>query len=184
MGPNRPPFANTPSLRAAVLLLVSFALLGGCTTRVGLPDQPLEPVAEPAIGVETAIPFDVKDRWNDHGIQVIEGHHYRFMAEVENWVDKDIDASPSVGWQEQTPVSMLLGPFSSLRACPSENWYALVGVIVDAAGNEHCFTIGSGLDDWTATATGRLLVIANDYPSDWTYANNQGRVQLSITRTR
>lgn len=130
---------------------------------------------------ELSPPIEIfsRKRWNLTGVEVSAGERYRFRAEGR-WTDFTIQASArgySTG-EAPTISRIFLSIFEHARRLPSENWFALIGVI--ASDESTAFLIGEQLDDWTASRSGELMCYANDVPA--ACFNNRGSVILTITR--
>jgi hypothetical protein len=111
------------------------------------------------------------ERWNDTGIDVAAGRPYRVAAHGR-WEDWGRPYGPD-GGPSDTPVLRLT---AGLRRAPTENWFALIGVLDRDPATR--FLIGAGRD-WAAPRGGRLLCYANDA---WLmYFNNTGAVTLEVT---
>jgi len=112
--------------------------------------------------------------WNDTGVVMRVGEHYRLRAEG-SWRDMFITSGPDGYDTPWYSVAQRLA--TRLRRVPNARWFALVGAIREA---EHIpFVIGSEIET-VIPATGTLVCFANDVPGF--YWNNCGAVSLSIER--
>lgn len=125
-----------------------------------------------AVGDVMSNAVPAEELWHDTGIEVKEGEEYRFAA-VGRWTDWCIPCDAN-GYASTTPM---LKASESLRRMPQENWFALIGAV--GRNNGHYFRIGAKSVQ-RMPAAGTLYCFANDVP--WMYWNNQGTIQLTITR--
>ena len=60
-------------------------------------------------------------------------------------------------------------------------FFTLIGCVgADPFAPEHCFKVGSSLPEWQVPQDGSLYFYANDLPE--TYGNNNGAIQLTVTK--
>lgn len=118
------------------------------------------------------ITIDSKLLWNDTGITLLAGQNYHFQA-TGQWTDwkNTCDAD---GYQSP---NFFLKLCEGLRRMPHAPWFSLIGSI-DKDKNS-CFLIGTD-KNITVPKTGRLYCFANDVII--AYGNNQGSLQLTVTR--
>lgn len=116
------------------------------------------------------VTIDSKPLWNDTGITLLAGQNYHFQA-TGQWIDwkNTCDAD---GYQSP---NFLLKLCEGLRRMPQAPWFALIGSI----DKNNFFLIGTDTNI-TAPKTGRLYCFANDVII--AYGNNQGSLQLTVTR--
>lgn len=137
--------------------------------------------------------------WNSSGIEVKKGEKYIFKVTkiIEPWQDGIIKANPHDGWSEDKLFGLFISPLKRSSA----NWYELVGSIVkkkDDKSNpldteEETFVsldTFEPLDYFSVEKPFEVKVededrhelyfYAND--ADRRYFNNQGRLQLKITK--
>lgn len=111
-----------------------------------------------------------RPKWTDAGIAVTPGERLRFEA-TGTWRDWTIDTGPE-GFERA-----YLRVFAKARRVPAAPWFALCGAL--NCNEATAFVIGAGRE-WVAPAAGQVFVFANDVP--WAYFNNQGEIELSVTR--
>jgi T6SS, Phospholipase effector Tle1-like, catalytic domain len=147
-------------------------------------------------------------RWNGTGLFLEAGTTYRFAAEGE-WLDGTIPTKPSgssdgkfhvgeIGQALASGWGILETFYRNIRGnqnadfwytkrIETENWFALIGVVANAANQEdkqklpesEVFLIGNGAD-FKPKKGGYLYCFANDA---WhAYHNNKGSVTLTVTR--
>lgn len=126
------------------------------------------------VGESAQAEIQARRRWNDTGIELVSGHEYHFAARgrwTDLWYECDAD-----GYTSPNPI-FVAGEW--LRRSPRSRWFALIGAV--NADKPIQFEIGV---DRTLLmpVSGTLTCFANDLP--WTYWNNSGSVQLTVTRTR
>ena len=123
--------------------------------------------------------------WNDTGITLQKGHRYQLHVSG-TWTDWTYEANA------KGPVSPLVNAlmfplrpllrYSPFRDCHA-NYFQPIGTIGRGEGKKlpvHSFIIENGMH-YTAPATGILHVFANDAPWEWTYGNNSGQLDLTVT---
>ena len=126
------------------------------------------------IGETTTVPIRARAYWNDTGIAVRIGEHYRLRAEG-SWRDFLITSGPD-GYE--TPWYSLGQRLASpLRRVPNARWFALIGAVRGA--ERRPFVIGRETET-VIPAAGTLKCFANDVPGF--YWNNCGAIYLSIER--
>jgi hypothetical protein len=112
-----------------------------------------------------------RERWNDTGIDVAAGRHYRLAARG-TWRDWGTPHGPAGGPSNSLALRLTEG----LRRAPAENWFALMGALDRDTATT--FLIGAARE-WTAPRDGRLFCYANDV---WLmYFNNDGAVTLDLS---
>ena len=123
-----------------------------------------------------------KLKYNWSGVVLKEGQQYSFVVPPnDQWKDDSIDCGPA-GWEtEQLPwyKEGFVKLFEKHRRHPKANWFALIGAYGDE--DEHLFPIGDNQNSITATRNDELYLFANDMDSR--YGNNDGSLQVTITRT-
>lgn len=135
----------------------------------------LMPVRRLAVGGPATL-FEVfaDSEWNElPHLQLEAGDTYRFevVDGPHDWIDGEITKTNGAAGYD-LPV---LAPFKHLARKPDAGWFTLVGA-VDRAD---LFTIGRQCDH-TPARSGEFACFANDAP--FKYANNRGRLQLSVVR--
>lgn len=126
-------------------------------------------VGEPALAT-----IEVKEKWNDTGIEFVSGHEYRFAATgwwTDWWIECDAD-----GYASPTPI---LKTTEGLRRSPCSRWFALIGAINEDKRTQ--FEVGTERT-LIAPASETLTCFANDL--SLMYWNNRDSVQLIVTRMR
>lgn len=136
----------------------------------------LAPVQRLEVGGPAAV-FEVfaDSEWNELPHLLLEaGHTYRFevVDGPHDWIDGEVTMTNGAAGYE-LPA---LAPFKHLARKRDAGWFTLVGA-VDRAD---LFTIGTGCNH-TPPRSGEFACFANDAP--FKYANNRGRLQLSVVRT-
>jgi hypothetical protein len=127
-----------------------------------------------AIGETTTVAIRAREYWNDTGISVRSGEHYRLRAEG-SWRDFLITSGPD-GYA--TPWYSLAQRLAApLRRVPNARWFALIGAVRGAEGSP--FVIGRETET-VISADGTLACFANDVPGF--YWNNYGAIRLSLKR--
>lgn len=135
--------------------------------------------------------------WNYSGIEVKKGEKYIFKVAkiIEPWQDGIIKANPHDGWTEDKLFGLFISPLKRSSA----NWYELVGTIVknkdgtpkpldteeetfESLDTFEPLDYFSVKEPFEVEVDGihKLYFYAND--ADRRYFNNQGRLQLTITK--
>ena len=123
---------------------------------------------------ESSKPIIIKSKplWNNTKITLIAGQKYHFQA-TGQWTDWkntcDANGYPS--------PNFFLKLCESLRRMPQAQWFALIGSIDQ---DKHSFFFIGKDKTFTSPKTGRLYCFANDVII--AYGNNQGSIQLTVTR--
>lgn len=118
--------------------------------------------------------------YNWSGVELVEGGVYEFSVTViDPLKDGDVECGPN-GWdsEELTWREPAMKALERFRRCPSANWFELVGSLGDE--DDDIFRIGSGGNDYTSTKKAELYLFVNDLKR--TYGNNDGRLEVVITR--
>lgn len=163
--------------KSAILLPMS-ALIASCAC---------DPVPD-VITHRGSLPAGIESRtyWNNTGIHLKSGQQYQFHV-TGAWTDWFVPAGPE---GINCPLARaFMSPFRyRLRysSCRDSNarFFQPIGTIGRGEGKTlpaHAFIIRDGMN-YTAPASGILHVFANDDPSEAAYANNCGKLSLTVTR--
>ena len=130
---------------------------------------------------ESSQPIIIKSNllWKDTEINLVAGQQYHFESQGK-WIDGKI--SPFIypceaDGYESPWYNIVLKLAEGLRRMPQEKWFALIGSIDK---DKHSFFLIGKDKTFTAPKTGRLYCFANDVII--AYGNNQGHIQLTVTR--
>jgi hypothetical protein len=127
-----------------------------------------------SIGESATAKISAIEKWNDTGIHLVADQEYRFTA-TGQWIDWtiacDANGYPSPHW--------VLKISERWRRVTNENWFALIGAI--NFNERNFFAIGEERT-LVMSESGTLTCFANDVP--FMYWNNQGCVQLTVTRVQ
>ncbi|MDH3599877.1 MAG: DUF2235 domain-containing protein [Candidatus Tectomicrobia bacterium] len=140
-----------------------------------------------APGETATFPVRAANLFNWSGVRLQEGAAYRFdIGPTQRWQDGSINCGPD-GWRtEDLPwhKEAIVSWFEDKRRVPEANWFALIGSLGDEGDGEAYFHIGSGGPDriYRASRDGDLYAFANDLTTR--YDNNEGQIEVSITRER
>jgi uncharacterized protein (DUF2235 family) len=146
----------------------------------------LHPTAEPQeleVGGDARFTVRAADQYNWSGVRLEKGRTYRFDIDAQQrWQDDEISCGPS-GWtSDQLPwyKEHIVRAFEDKRRVPDANWFELIGSLDD---DDDFFRIGAGGADglYTATRDAELYAFANDLKTR--YDNNEGQLEVKITRT-
>ena len=130
---------------------------------------------------EITVSVVVRRYWNNTGLHVTAGQHYRLVA-LGTWVDlyiwRDADGYATPWWLEWAPPGPLARTIQARRRLP-EGTGSCWSVPVRAAGDCQCLVAGNSREVWMP-ASGQLAFFANDVPGfHW---NNLGSMRPGITR--
>jgi hypothetical protein len=118
--------------------------------------------------VNAPVWIDSRRHWNDSGYELQAHCVYDYEAHG-NWVDWWIPASAD-GYER-----CWLRPLGHLRRCPQAAWFQLIGCV----DRQPRFTFPLGRSGtFTAPASGRLWLYANDAP--FAYWNNRGQLRFQL----
>ena len=126
------------------------------------------------VGESVTKPILAREKWNDTQINLVAGAEYHFTA-TGLWTDSTIVCNAD-GYTSPNP---LLRASERFRRVPKERWFALIGTI--QRNKDTSFLIGVEARI-SPRSTGLLCCFANDV--SFMYWNNQGEIQLTVTRTR
>ena len=129
------------------------------------------------VGKSINATIESRQIWNDTEITLVAGQEYTFHATGE-WTDGRIPPwiYPCNADGYESP-NIVLKLCEGLRRMPHLPWFSLIGSIEKDKQNR--FLIGKH-KIFTAPKTGRLYCFANDVII--AYGNNQGHIQLTVTR--
>jgi hypothetical protein len=117
--------------------------------------------------------------WNNTQITLVAGQEYKFHA-TDEWIDGNIPPfiyhCDADGYKSPW-YNIVLKLAEGLRRIPQEPWFSLIGSIDK---DKHSFFLIGKDKIFTAPKTGRLYCFANDVIGF--YGNNQGSIQLTVTR--
>jgi hypothetical protein len=134
--------------------------------------QTTSTTSELEVGESVTVTVEAQRFWNETGVHLMVGHEYRFSA-ADEWADAyitcDADGFPN--------PNIFLQISEWLRRAPRERWFALIGCVGRSPRAQ--FRIGKERI-LAAPASGELICFANDV--SLAYWNNQGAVQLTVTR--
>ncbi|MFC1748832.1 hypothetical protein ACFL2V_08490 [Pseudomonadota bacterium] len=139
------------------------------------------PVVHMSVGDSESVFICGCKPWNESSIHVEKGEVYAFeFNHVERWIDGDVDSDPVDGWQGW--FYKVLGFFSSpMKRSDQAKWYAMVGAV--GTNEDEAFAlIRRKNGDIVMPSSGTLHFFANDKKGR--YFNNQGTLQLQITRLK
>ena len=106
------------------------------------------------------------EKWNDTGIDLIEGRRYTYTA-TGLWKDWKTECDAD-GYS-----SFYLDLVSIAKRNPCAKWFQLIGVV-----NKSTIELGTK-GTFIAPANGRLLAYAND--AGFAYGNNSGHIELEVS---
>lgn len=165
----------TPLTRPTLLMVA--ALITSCAS------SPVPLVT--SHGGEQPVKICARTYWNDTGIPLRQGNTYQLHI-TGIWTDLTSLYTP------QSPVCPLVNAIMFparifLRYSPSRdrhaNYFQPIATIGRGDGKKlprHAFIIRDGMT-YTAPASGSLHVFANDAPWESAYANNKGKLNLTVT---
>ena len=110
--------------------------------------------------------IESREKWNDTGIDLIEGHRYAYIA-TGRWMDWKTECDAD-GYS-----SFCLDLVSITKRRPCAKWFQLIGVV-----NKNPIELGTK-GTFIAPANGRLLAYAND--AGFAYGNNSGHIELEVS---
>lgn len=111
--------------------------------------------------------------WNDTRIDLVKGETYTFKVFGEQiWQDASIPCTAD-GYDLAK-----LRIFERFRRVSDQNWFKLIGTIRRSLDNT--IVIGTGLESFTPSVSGRLYCFANDLRL--MYCNNHGAIRLVVSR--
>ena len=109
-------------------------------------------------------------------ITVEAGQKYSFSASGE-WTDLREVTGPDGYMNDKVARAKDKLRFTKEDAI----FFTLIGCVgADPSAPENCFKVGSFLPEWHVPKNGGLYFYANDLPE--TYGNNQGAIQLTVTK--
>lgn len=114
------------------------------------------------------VTIESKKKWNDTGIDLIEGHQYSYEA-IGKWKDWCIECDAD-GYSK-----FFMDLIGWIKRRPSAKWFQLIGSV--EKNPVHTIDL-SQKGIFTSPASGRLWVYAND--ADFAYCNNSGSLKLHI----
>lgn len=125
---------------------------------------------------------DSRFKYNFSGVALELGVTYRVTA-TGQWTDGGIhcdaagwDTEEELGWAKEKIVKA----FEDNRRCPDANWFELIGCY--GTEDTHLVRLGEAVNgmEFTAQKSGDFWLFANDL--NWKYGNNEGSVEVTITR--
>ena len=163
--------------KPAILLPMS-ALFASCACKNPVPE---------AIAHGGRQPVEIESRayWNNTGITLHKGRTYQFQVSGtwKDWTYQATPAGPACPLINALmfPARPLLrySPFRDIRA----NYFQPIGTIGRGKGKAlptHAFIIRNEMT-YEAPASGVLHVFANDAPWEAAYANNCGKLSLTVS---
>lgn len=114
------------------------------------------------------IKIESTKKWNDTGIDLIEGRRYTYTA-TGHWKDWIIECDAD-GYS-----CLLMDLVRIIKRIPSAKWFQLIGVVNQNMSDP--IELGTN-GDFIAPANGRLWAFAND--AEFAYGNNSGHVELDV----
>jgi hypothetical protein len=116
--------------------------------------------------------IESSQKWNDTGIDLIEGQKYKYEA-IGEWKDGKMKSCDANGYSD-----FFLDLLSWTKRNRHAKWFQLIGVVNKNTKNPLCTICFSDKGTFTAHASGRLWAYANDA---WiAYGNNSGSIKLTI----
>jgi hypothetical protein len=125
------------------------------------------------VGESRSAQVKARTRWNDTGIDLLEGQTYQLTA-TGTWRDCNIPAGPC-GYESK---NFILRFTERRRRAPHAKCFALIGSI--GRNYDTQFLIGCSRE-YQVLRSGRLFCFANDVRI--AYLNNSGEVKLTVTRS-
>ena len=124
--------------------------------------------------------IESSEKWNDTGIDLVEGQEYEYEA-IGEWQDWFMKPCSADGYS-----NLFLDLLSWTKRSRRAKWFQLIGV-VDKKNEDPLCTIcfcndGRNHGTFTAQASGRLWAFAND--ACIAYGNNSGSIELNIPRRK
>ncbi len=114
------------------------------------------------------VKIESREKWNDTGIDLIEGCRYTYTA-TGLWKDWIIECDAD-GYS-----CLLMDLISTIKRRPFAKWFQLIGVVNQNMSDS--IELGTN-GNFIAPANGRLWAFAND--ADFAYGNNSGYVELEV----